>query len=165
LDLKSATSNGHGPPGAVCDEESLARLAEIIMMLQRCFLLRLSEELSAGQVTAPQYFLLGHLDGPKNLAMGEIAAKMNHSMAASSGLVDRLEGLGYVRRVTSEADRRRVLVSITDKGIELVGRIRQDIRQNLDNIMATLTPHERKMWLQIYEKIYSYCQMTTDPSA
>lgn len=135
------------------------------MTLQRCFLLRLSEELSKGQVTFPQFFLLGHLDAPKALTMGEIAEKMNHTMAAASGLVDRLEGLGYVKREVSESDRRRILVSITNKGVELVGRIRQDMIHNLSNVMDTLTPHEQKMWLQIYEKIHSYCQNQNLPKS
>ncbi len=147
-----------------CDEQSLGRLTDIIMTLQRCFLLRLSEELSKGQVTFPQFFLLGHLDAPKALTIGEISEKMNHTMAAASGLVDRLEALGYVKRVTSENDRRCVMVSITAKGVELVGRIRQDMIHNLGNVMATLSPHEQKMWLQIYEKIHSYCLNKTLPN-
>lgn len=148
-----------------CGAEALGRLADIIMTLQRCFILRLSEELSKGQVTFPQFFLLGHIDAPKGLTMGEIAEKMSHTMAAASGLVDRLEGLGYVRREVSEDDRRRVLVSITDKGAELVERIRQDMIHNLGEIMATLSPGEQRMWLQIYEKIHSYClnQKTPKP--
>jgi DNA-binding MarR family transcriptional regulator len=79
-------------------------------------------------------------------------------MAAASGLVDRLAGLGYVQRVASETDRRRVMVSITAKGTELVGRIRQDMIHNLGDVMATLSPVEQRMWLQIYEKIHSYCK-------
>ena len=74
------------------------RLADIMMTLQRCLMLRLSEELSRGQVSFPQFFLLGHIATHEFLSMSEIAEKMNHSTAAATGLVDRLENLGYVER-------------------------------------------------------------------
>lgn len=90
-----------------------------MMMLQRCLMLRLSEELSRGQVSFPQFFLLGHIAAHDFLSMSEIAEKMNHSTAAATGLVDRLENLGYVQRSHAANDRRKVLVKITKKEVLL----------------------------------------------
>jgi len=136
----------------------VSRLADIIMSLQRCFMLQLSEELAKGQVSFPQFFLLGHIADHDGLSMTQIASKMTHTTAAATGLVDRLEKLGYVRRAHAADDRRKVLVNITPKGQELVGRIRQDIINNLAQFMEELSGTEQKMWLQIYEKIFAYCQ-------
>jgi DNA-binding MarR family transcriptional regulator len=133
------------------------RLADIMMMLQRCLMLRLSEELSRGQVSFPQFFLLGHIAAHDFLSMSEIAEKMNHSTAAATGLVDRLENLEYVQRSHAANDRRKVLVKITKKGSALVEKIRQDIVTNLSQIMDLLPPDEQKAWLSIYEKVHSYC--------
>jgi DNA-binding MarR family transcriptional regulator len=133
------------------------RLADIMMTLQRCLMLRLSEELSRGQVSFPQFFLLGHISTHKFLSMSEIAEKMSHSTAAATGLVDRLENLGYVERSHAANDRRKVLVKITEKGSALVGKIRQDIVNNLSQIMDLLPLEEQKAWLSIYEKVHSYC--------
>ena len=91
------------------------RLADNMMTLQRCLMLRLSEELSRGQVSFPQFFLLGHIASHDFLSMSEIAEKMNHSTAAATGLVDRLENLGYVERSHAANDRRKVLVRITEE--------------------------------------------------
>ena len=133
------------------------RLADIMMTLQRCLMLRLSEELSRGQVSFPQFFLLGHIATHEFLSMSEIADKMNHSTAAATGLVDRLENLGYVLRSHTANDRRKVLVKITEKGSALVDKIRQDIVNNLSQIMDLLPLEEQKAWLSIYEKVHSYC--------
>ena len=133
------------------------RLADIMMTLQRSLMLRLSEELSRGQVSFPQFFLLGHIAMHEFLSMSEIAEKMNHSTAAATGLVDRLENLGYLERSHAANDRRKVLVKITTKGSALVGKIRQDIVNNLSQIMDLLPPDEQKAWLSIYEKVHSYC--------
>lgn len=121
-------------------------------------MMRLSVELSRGQVSFPQFFLLGHISTTDSLSMSEIAEKMNHSTAAATGLVDRLENLGYVQRAHAASDRRKVLVKITKKGVSLVERIREDMVQNLSQIMELLEPGEQKAWLSIYEKIYAYCQ-------
>ena len=90
--------------------------------------------------------------------MSAIAQKMKHTTAAASGLVARLENLGYVMRSVARDDRRKVMVCITPKGSALVRRIREEMVGNLMKILEHLTPDEQKAWLQIYSKIYDYCQ-------
>jgi DNA-binding MarR family transcriptional regulator len=138
-------------------DEKVERLADIIMVLQRCFIQRLSEQLVHGQVSFPQYFLLAHIATNEGLSMTDIAERMSHSTAAATGLVDRLENLGYVRRGPASSDRRKVLVKITKKGQALVEKIREDIVGNLHVFMEQLTVEEQETWLRIYEKINCYC--------
>ena len=134
------------------------RLSHIILEMQRCFLLYLSKELAPGNVSFPQYFLLAYLDRKEVLSMSEIAKKMGHTTAAASGLVARLENLRYVMRSGARDDRRKVMVCITPKGSALVRRIREEMVGNVMKILNHLTPDEQKAWLQIYSKIYDYCQ-------
>ena len=134
------------------------RLSHIILEMQRCFLLHLSKELAPGNVSFPQFFLLAVLDHKEVLTMSAIAQKMGHTTAAASGLVARLENLGYVTRASAPRDRRKVMVCITAKGSALVRRIREEMVGNLMKILNHLTPDEQKAWLQIYSKIYDYCQ-------
>lgn len=127
-------------------------------MLQRRFLLDLSKELSRGNVSFPQYFLLGFLGTQGSLTMSEVAAKMGHTTAAATGLVDRLENLGYARRTHARDDRRKINVQITGQGTALVAGIRNDMVNNLTKVMDQLSPEEQKMWLQIYEKVFAFIQ-------
>ncbi len=90
--------------------------------------------------------------------MSAIAQKMGHTTAAASGLVARLENLGYVMRSVARDDRRKVMVCITPKGSALVRRIREEMVGNLIKILEHLSPDEQKAWLAIYSKIYDYCQ-------
>ncbi len=139
------------------------RLSHIILEMQRCFVLRLCKELAPGNVSFPQFFLLAALDQKEVLTMSAIAQKMGHTTAAASGLVDRLENLGYVVRSSAREDRRKVMVCITEKGSTLVRRIREEMVGNLMKVMTHLTPVEQKAWLQIYTKIYNYCQAKEEP--
>ena len=134
------------------------RLSHIVLEMQRCFVLHLCKELAPGNVSFPQFFLLAYLDQKEVLTMSAIAQKMGHTTAAASGLVARLENLGYVMRSVARDDRRKVMVCITPKGSALVRRIREEMVGNLMKILEHLTPDEQKAWLQIYSKIYDYCQ-------
>jgi DNA-binding MarR family transcriptional regulator len=120
--------------------------------------MNLSKELARGNVSFPQYCLLGFLREQNALTMTEIAQKMGHSTAAATGLIDRLENLGHVKRAHGKDDRRKVMVQITTSGSNLVAEVREDMVSNLLKMMDVLEPGEQKSWLQIYEKIFSYCQ-------
>ena len=134
------------------------RLADIFTGLHRNFMLTLSKELQRGDVSFPQYFLLGFLALKGELTMTEIAKKMGHTTAAATGLVDRLEKAGHVERGHAKHDRRKILVKITPSGKGIVSEVRDDMIANLLKMMAHLEPDEQRMWLTIYEKITKYCQ-------
>lgn len=111
-------------------------VADFIMYTQRSFLLDLSRELNRGNVSYAQFFLLGYLATEQQLTMTDISRKMGHSTAAATGLVDRLEKLGYVERVHAADDRRKVLVKITPKGLALVQQQRDNIANNVADLMG-----------------------------
>lgn len=133
-------------------------LADILMVLQRCFLMNLCKELSRGNVSFAQFFLLGYLDHKGKFSMSEIAETMGHTTAAATGLVDRLERLNYVKRFHDQHDRRKVLVGITPRGSALVERIRREMVGNLSEVMERLDADECEYWLRIYRKIYNFCK-------
>jgi DNA-binding MarR family transcriptional regulator len=132
------------------------RLADFIMFTQRSFLLNLSKELNKGNVSFAQFFLLGYLANENYLTMTDISKKMGHSTAAATGLVDRLEKLGYVQRLHASEDRRKVMVQITRKGIDLVDRMREDITGSLVDLMSDLDKDEQAALLNSYGKLSTF---------
>ena len=120
---------------AISDDEARS-LTDFIMFSQRNLILRLSPELMQGKVTYPQFFLLAYLEEEEGLSMSSIARIMGHSTAATTGMVDKLEEMGYLQRITAAADRRKVMVSITEQGKALVERMRSNIARDLATLMA-----------------------------
>lgn len=112
------------------------RLADFVLFTQRSCILNLSTELNKGNISFPQFFLLTYLSSEEYLTMSDIAKKMGHSTAAATGLVDRLEKLLYVERVHAAEDRRKIMVRITAKGVELVAKMRSEIANDLAGILA-----------------------------
>ena len=138
-------------------DKEVGSLATYIMVIQRHFMANLMGELIKGEVSFPQFFLLGHLASQGPLGMSRVAELMGHSTPAATGLVQRLEKLSYTRRTHGKEDRRKVTVSITPKGIRLVETIRQKMIGNLEKVIDRLEPQEQRAWLDIYAKIHDYC--------
>ncbi len=141
---------------ASVDPNNVDRLADFIMFAQRSFLLDLSKELNNGNISYAQFFLLGYLANEDYLNMTEISNKMGHSTAAATGLVDRLEKLGYVQRLHAADDRRKVMVQITRKGIDLVTRLRNAIAENISTIMAAQSNGSTEEVPQVYAQLQEF---------
>lgn len=121
------------------------RLADFMMLAQRSCLLDLSNDLNKGKISYAQFFLLGYLDDQDSLTMTDIAKKMGHSTAAATGLVDRLQKLGYVSRVHAEDDRRKILVRISSDGRSLVRQLRNSLVENVANMMSQMDESDRDL--------------------
>lgn len=119
--------------------EEAEQLADFVLFTQRSCILNLSSELTEGRVSYPQFFLLTYLASEEFLTMTSIAQKMGHSTAAATGMVDKLQEMGYIVRTPSANDRRKIMVKITNQGLELVKKMRSNIARDLAGIMADST--------------------------
>lgn len=129
--MKQARANS-----ATISEDEARSLTDFIMYSQRNFILRLSPELNQGKVSYPQFFLLAYLEEEECLSMTSIARMMGHSTAAATGMVDKLEELGHLKRFTAASDRRKTMVRITEGGRELLARMRGNIARDISSMMA-----------------------------
>lgn len=130
-----------------------AKLADFILFSQREFLLNLSRELNRDNISFAQFFLLGYLATSKELTMTDIARKMGHSTAAATGLVDRLEKLGLMERTHAVDDRRKVLVRITSRGIELVSRLRDELQNQIADAMSETSTSDADSFINAYRSL------------
>lgn len=68
-------------------------------------------------VTLPRFDVMAALyNAPEGLAMGEVSRRLMVSNGNVTGIVERLEREGLVRRWTRPEDRRSQLVCLTDEG-------------------------------------------------
>lgn len=67
---------------------------------------------------------------------GEIARATDLSPAAVTGLVDRLEGAGYVRRARDPADRRRVIVSAVPNSRKDIEKVFAELSAAMGEMMS-----------------------------
>lgn len=124
----SPTENQH--------EQDVQNLTDFVLFSQRSCILRLSPELTKGKISFPQFFLLAYLDEEECLSMSNIARMMGHSTAAATGMIDKLQELGHLKRYTAAADRRKIMVRITEQGRALVAQMRSNIATDLAQMMS-----------------------------
>jgi DNA-binding MarR family transcriptional regulator len=132
-------------------------LSEYITQLQRISLVDLSTQVSQGNISIPQYTLLSFLSQSSGITMSRLAELMEHTSPATTGLVDRLVAAGLVERFGNPTDRRQVLVKITDKGRELVDRIKSNIVTKVLNLSQELSEEDMRTWVRIYKTIVAHC--------
>ena len=97
-----------------------AELRPVVLRLAR----GLRKETEQVGITARQATLLWLIKRSPGLSLAELAAEEDISPPALSGHVDRLEAAGLVTRERSETDRRRVGLQLTEKGEQLLRRVR-----------------------------------------
>lgn len=79
-------------------------------------------------------------DGP--LTAGQIAERSGLSTGAVTGVIDRLERAGYVRRVRDPDDRRKVLVEVSRTNLARYGDAFEGVTAALGRVLAGYTPEE-----------------------
>jgi DNA-binding MarR family transcriptional regulator len=74
--------------------------------------------------------------------VGRLAELFGISLPAASVLADRLVRAGYFERREDTADRRRVLLSLTRAGVQLVTDLREGSHTHLRRWMSRLSPED-----------------------
>ena len=91
----------------------------------------------------PQQFWVIAMARDRNVRMSEIADALHTTQANVTGVVDRLEERGLVKRVRDQRDRRVVHVSITKDGLEALRVLRETFREQVERVLAPLSDAER----------------------
>jgi MarR family 2-MHQ and catechol resistance regulon transcriptional repressor len=123
-------------------EPFLATLRE----LARCF--QAFESHSATHIrtlglTPPQFDIVATLGNTAGMSFKELGEKTLITKGTLTGVVDRLEARGIVRRVGSDADRRSTRVELTDAGVTLFDEIFPGVVARTKQVFDILGESER----------------------
>jgi len=96
--------------------------------------------------------MLKHNGTPEGLSQARLAELMMVNRANITGLIDRLEKIGMLRR-TAAADRRYNMIQLTDKGRGLLDKADPAYGKEVQRVMKGLTKTELKDLISACEKI------------
>ena len=104
-------------------------------------------------LTFPQALVLTVLgeDGP--LPISALPERTGSANSTVSGIVDRLEKLDLARRERSEADRRVIYVTATDKYKELRRKAETNVSGYFSSLMDSMEPGDRELVFSALEKL------------
>jgi len=80
-------------------------------------------------ITMPQFKALVAVAGSAGITVTKLGCELSIGQSSASLMVDQLVNRGYVERTTDPEDRRRVLVTATSQGEDLLGELRHGRRQ------------------------------------
>jgi DNA-binding MarR family transcriptional regulator len=104
-------------------------------------------------LTAVQAMVLNTLSDDDGAPAGRLGERVQLTSATLTGIIDRLENLGFAERRASKKDRRAVLVCLTDKGRQVVGEIKTLLAGANREFLAGLSTREQKQLRGLLQKL------------
>ena len=144
-------------PHSSADLDRFSRkLIEVLPLMFREISRRENNVLTRGKITFPQMVALDYVSRKSKVKMTDLARVLSIKMSSATVLVDRLIREKFLERSRDEADRRLVWVSATPRGRKLVAGILEQKRRSMMRIFAGLTGEERRMYLNVMEKVKAH---------
>jgi MarR family transcriptional regulator, 2-MHQ and catechol-resistance regulon repressor len=105
-------------------------------------------------LTLSQYNVLRILRGEgQPLPILEIASRTVAVVPGITGLIDRLEQAGLVRRVRCEEDRRVIYVALTDHATRILAALDEPLLALHEKLLGHLSQAELKELIRLLEKV------------
>lgn len=135
---------------------SPAQEAMLNIMVTNSWLMReLSGAMSPHGMTPAQYNVLRILRGshPDRLTCSQIGERLLDRTPDVTRLLNRLKRNDLVHRRRAKHDRRVVEVGITDEGLELLGRMQEDVDEVQRRLTEHLTEEEQRQLSNLLERM------------
>ena len=134
-------------------QEFARQVIELSPQIIRGFKQYENNYLTRGQITLPQFLVLGYLERNGKSKMNDLARHFKISPPATTGLIDRLIHQGLVARKDDAIDRRIVWIELTAKGRGIIRSINKQKTETLIKIFGKISPGDREHYLDILEQV------------
>ena len=100
--------------------------------------------------------------GEESLTMNELADRVGITMGTATVAVSKLTEKGFIARVRSNSDRRKVYVSLTDKGSKALTYHNNYHKMIMSSITENIADKDLSHFIEIFELILGALQEKTD---
>jgi DNA-binding MarR family transcriptional regulator len=121
--------------------------------IYRTALKRLNARLATEKMTFPQYNVLLTLGRNGPMQMNSLGEQMLVAPANVTGLIDRIEAKGYVRRRRDPNDRRLWVIELTEEGARVYKSISSRFKQYARGPGSSLPPKELAATIASLDKV------------
>lgn len=134
-----------------------ARIAEDISILMPAIARRLLLEFfQQVEITQTQLFTILALFESDACPLCELSRRMDVAAPTITGIVDRLQSAGLVKRVPDTKDRRVINVVLTSKGVKIARKFRSTVKAKWEELLNRIPARDREDYLRITKEIYKY---------
>ncbi|MGK3991328.1 MarR family transcriptional regulator [Sorangium sp. So ce136] len=115
---------------------------------------RLTKGMASGfGLTGPQLTILKLLESFQDLSLSTLSERIRAQNSTVTGIVDRMEREGLVRRERSKADRRVVHIRLSEKGARLAREIQVEPMEIFRSALLSLSATDLRDLLRILTKL------------
>jgi DNA-binding MarR family transcriptional regulator len=107
-------------------------------------------------LTGPQLTVIKLLETFDDLSLSSLSERIRAQNSTVTGIIDRMEREGLVRRERSTQDRRVVHIRLSDKGARLARQIQVEPMEIFRGALLSLTHADLKDLLRIMNKLQKY---------
>ncbi|MCD6163115.1 MAG: MarR family transcriptional regulator [candidate division Zixibacteria bacterium] len=107
------------------------------------------------KLTGPQLIVLKEIESNNQISIGEIAKNISLSNATVTGIVNRLELRGLVKRIRHDSDRRKVIVLKTNKADSLLKNAPPPLQEQFTSLFENLDESRRTQIMCSLQKVSS----------
>lgn len=131
---------------------SIEELINIILSKSEQLEEKIKQESDLRNLTIKQLHCIELIHEMKNPTLSELATKLEISKASASVMLDRLDDNGYLKKVTSDKDRRSAHVHLTNKG-DKAAHLHIDLHLQFANLLTgDLTESEKDILIVLLNK-------------
>src|SRR5688500_2610198 len=104
-------------------------------------------------LTGPQLTVIKMLESLGDISLSSLSERIRAQNSTVTGIIDRMEREGLVRRERSTSDRRVVYIRLTEKGARLARQIQVEPMEMFRDALESLTPGDVRDLLRILTKV------------
>ena len=128
-------------------------LAWLLASAHRQMKMGIAQSIADEEVNEEHWRILQVVSDEQGHSMGELAEQVLLNGPALTKNVDRLVSRGLVQRAQDAQDSRKVLVYISDRGLEMVGRLKRSVDAHHEAIEEALGPRNSKQLKRLLERL------------
>ena len=128
-------------------------LAWLLASAHRQMKMGIAQSIADEEVNEEHWRILQVVSDEQGHSMGELAEQVLLNGPALTKNVDRLVSRGLVQRAQDAQDSRKVLVYISDRGLEMVGRLKCSVDAHHEAIEEALGPRNSKQLKRLLERL------------
>lgn len=128
------------------------RIRSAMNKMQRDISIEMQQQFGI-DLTRPQFYLLTLISDEEPCKITHLAHKLGVRPSTISTMINRLVDGGFVTRVYGHNDRRNVLVSITERGKDIISKDIENYGKVLEKFIGALEPSELETFTRLFEKI------------
>ncbi len=133
------------------DQDISNYLAYLLASANRRMRIGLAQSIADEEVNEEHWRILQVLSNEQGRSMGDLAEAVLLNHPALTKNIDKLVSKGLVQRAADVYDNRKVLVYISDLGLETMARLRKSVDAHHDGIEEALGPRKTTQLKRLLE--------------